>query len=276
MCERAVDLRLRAGWRFACFSSCRVALSLSARSLSSCLMFGFSSRASFFPAYRVGSRWSSSGPVLVSSRVSRPVRFLLRACFPPRLIRRVRFNRRPLRLVLSTRLVSRPAVPRPDRRSACFARLGCVATSGALASFRPSPRLACRRTGRLAVPWFPIVSGGSLFGAPFLGVVRSSMAGRLAPYPSLRRPCLLSRLGIVRDGGVCRGGVPRCACACLLRPCLLACPVSVRACGRREYLMPACCLPSICVSPRPSYRGAERYFPFQLFFLVLSYSSMMA
>ena len=36
-----------------------------------------------FPAYRVGSRWSSSGPVLVSPRVSRPVRFLLRACFPP-------------------------------------------------------------------------------------------------------------------------------------------------------------------------------------------------
>ena len=28
MCEREDDLRLRAGWRFACFLSCRVALSL--------------------------------------------------------------------------------------------------------------------------------------------------------------------------------------------------------------------------------------------------------
>lgn len=77
------DLRRRACGLLACvlISSCR---SLAcARSLLSRLRFGFSSRASFFPAYRVGSRWSSSGPVLVSPRVSRPVRFLLCACFPP-------------------------------------------------------------------------------------------------------------------------------------------------------------------------------------------------
>ena len=73
-CGRNVDL-------LAFIVSCR---SLAcARSLLSRLRFGFSSRASFFPAYRVGSRWSSSSPVLVSPRVSRPVRFLLRACFPP-------------------------------------------------------------------------------------------------------------------------------------------------------------------------------------------------
>ena len=63
MCERVIGLRLRAGRRFACFLSCRVAHSAYARSLSSCLLLGFSSRASFFPDFRVGSRSPVSGPV---------------------------------------------------------------------------------------------------------------------------------------------------------------------------------------------------------------------
>ena len=45
---------------------------------------------------------------------------------------------------------------------------------------------------------------------------------------------------------------------------------------RREYLVPAYCLSPIRKSPRPSYRGAGRFFPFRLFFPVLVYSSMMA
>ena len=88
MCERRIGLRLRAVWRFACFLSCRIAHSACARSLSSCLRLGSSSRVLFFPAFRVGSRCLSSGPVLSSpppSRVLRPVRSLLRLCFrsPP-------------------------------------------------------------------------------------------------------------------------------------------------------------------------------------------------
>ena len=67
----------------------------------------------------------------------------------------------PMRLVLSlsallVSCLASPclAVPRPDRRSACFARFGLVAVlplvrlSCCLTSFRLSPRLACRRTGR--------------------------------------------------------------------------------------------------------------------------------
>lgn len=143
----------------------------------------------------------------------------------------------PMRLVLSFSALlvpclasPCPAVPRPDCRSAYFARLGLVAVlplvrlSCCLASFRPSPRLACRRAGRwlrrlrLAVPWFPIVSDGLLLGVPFLGVARSSMAGRLASCPS---------------------------------PVVLACfPVSARALSACR-LVPSCCL------PRYDYRPAH-------------------
>lgn len=63
MCERVIGLRLRAERRFVCFLSCRVAHSACARSLSSCLLLGSSSRVSFFPAFRVGSRSPASGPV---------------------------------------------------------------------------------------------------------------------------------------------------------------------------------------------------------------------
>ena len=66
-----IGLWLRAGRRFACFLSCRVALSLGARSLSSCLRFGFSSIGSpCFSACLVGSRLSPPGPVLYSSPCS--------------------------------------------------------------------------------------------------------------------------------------------------------------------------------------------------------------
>lgn len=84
MCERAIDLRRRAGWRFACFLSYRIALSLGARSLSSCLRLGSSSsRASFFLLAWSGLDALSPGPVLASPRVPRPMRFLLRPCFRP-------------------------------------------------------------------------------------------------------------------------------------------------------------------------------------------------
>lgn len=244
-----------------------------------------------FLACLVGSRLPPPGPVR-----SRPVRFLLRACFRPRLIRRVRlacrplparpligdsvavpchpigavpcFSRRcrisascPLRLVLSARFVSclvPPClvVPRPGRRSACFAHLGLVRScsrvafvsvlplrlSCGLTPFRPSPRIACRRTGRLAVPWSPIVLGGSLLG----GVPRGSLVPRW--------------LVVVVS--------PR------VRPVILACLSRLGSCV--DGVGVSCCLPLIRISPRRSYRVAGRFFPFRLFFPALAYSSIMA
>lgn len=121
--------------------------------------------------------------------------------FRPHLLRRVRLSRRPLpaRPCLgdtwavpchpigevpyfapsaSAFRLSSPTAFRPlcssrasSRRASSFLSpiVGLLASlvlvawrpRGGLASFRPSPRLACRRTGRLAV-WVPIVSGGSL------------------------------------------------------------------------------------------------------------------
>ena len=81
--ERAVcDCGRDGGLLASVLCSCR---SLAcARSLLSRLRFGFSFPGSpRFPICLVGSCSSASGPVLVSPRVSRPVRFLLRACFPP-------------------------------------------------------------------------------------------------------------------------------------------------------------------------------------------------
>lgn len=75
-----------------------VPLSHCVRSLSSCLRFGFSSRASFFFLLA----WSGLGAYrrgpfsLRPSHVLRPMRSLLRPCFRPRLIRLARSPRRPL------------------------------------------------------------------------------------------------------------------------------------------------------------------------------------
>lgn len=79
MCERVIDLRLWAGWRFACFSSvsCR---SLRLRSFAFVLpaVRVFFSFLVFLPACLAGSRCLLSGPVLASPpcsppRVPRPV-----------------------------------------------------------------------------------------------------------------------------------------------------------------------------------------------------------
>lgn len=208
-----------------------------ARSLLSRLRFGFS-----FPG---SPRFSDLlGRVLfvcvgsrpASPRVPRPVRFLLRACFPPRLIRRVRSDRRPCFPVLALAIAWRCRVIL-SVRSACFAHLGLVRPrvglalvrpSCCLASFRPSPRLACRRTGRL--------------GVPFLVVARSSVAGRLAPCPP---PVFLACFpASVSCGMAVGGGVPRCPCvplACCLLTRLGSCVGGVGvsclrvACSRYAY-----------------------------------------
>ena len=136
-------------------------------------------------------------------------------------------------------------VPRPDRRFACFSHFGLVRLSVRSAAFRPSPRLTCRRTGRLAVPVFPFFSGGSLFGVPFLGVARSSgviVSPRVRPLHVVLA-CFPASVSC--GGGCCDCRWGRASCVLLAFPLRL-----VR--WRRGCLVPACCLPSICVSPRSS------------------------
>lgn len=67
--------------------------------------------------------------------------------FRPCLIRRVRSDRRPCFPVLALAIAWRCRVIL-SVRSACFVHLGLARPRVGLASFRPSPRLACRRTGR--------------------------------------------------------------------------------------------------------------------------------
>lgn len=103
-----------------------------------------------------------------------------------------------------------------------------VLPSCGLTPFRPSPRLACRRTERL--------------GVPFLVVARSSVAGRLAPcQPPVFLACFPAS---VSCGMAVGGGVPRCPCvplACYLLPRLGSCVGGVGvsclrvACSRYAY-----------------------------------------
>lgn len=287
---RAWDVRT--GGRFASAGGMAICLLLIvscrslayARSLLSRLRFGFSSRASFFPAYRVGSRWSSSGPVLVSPRVSRPVRFLRRACFPPLshpsgsvgsspLARRPRLadsgavpchpigDGSLLRLVgvgfpslapasrplCSVRLVPRSASPRrsPSRLSVCLLHLS--RSRGGLAIVSALPRSAFRPA--LLIEWRGerrcfLSSRSARCLEAFLVVARSSMAGRLGSCPFLSSLLACPRLGS------CVGGV---SISCLRVAC-----------------------PQYAYRPVPHIVGAGRYFPFRLFFPVLAYSSIMA
>lgn len=180
-----------------------------ARSLLSRLRFGFSflgsprfsdllGRVSFAC---VGSRSISS------LRIPRPVHFLLRPVgvgFPPL----VAHAFRPLSALLVSCLASPcPAVPLPDCRSACFARLSCVAASWRSCFVSPFSPPCLSYDG---AAWSAVPRGRSFLGC---------WSSRSVPAPCL--PCLLSRLGIVRDG--CRGGACLVVRACLLRAaCFLA------------------------------------------------------
>lgn len=236
MCERTDGLRLRAGWRFACFSSCRVALSLALDRYCLACGSGFPlvPRFSLLTGSGLGGRHrapSSFRPVFPVPCVSYCV-----LAFRPCLIRRVRSDRRPCFSVLALAIAWRCRVIL-SVRSACFVHLGLVRPrvglalvrpSCCLASFRPSPRLAYRRTGRL--------------GVPFLVVARSSVAGRLAPCPP---PVFLACFpASVSCGMAVGGGVPRCPCvplACCLLSRLGSCVGGVGvsclrvACSRYAY-----------------------------------------
>ena len=112
-------------------------------------------------------------------------------------------------------------------------------------------------------------------------VVGSSRRFVLSPSLACRRA---GRFAFHRLGRFVARGVPRGSARFPLRvvssrarpsSSLLASPPRLVR-WRREYLVPAYCLSPIRKSPRPSYRGAGRFFPFRLFFPVLVYSSMMA
>lgn len=141
---------------------------------------------------------------------------------------------------LSARLVSFLVplclvVPRPDCRFACFAHLGLVSLSCRSRHYGPRavslrfahhPALLVVRTGRLGVPWFPLISGGSLLGVPFLVVARSSacVSSRSVFVPVVLAcfPASVSCGGAaVNDGSVSR-------CPCVPLAFLLACPASAR------------------------------------------------
>ena len=141
-----------------------------------------------------------------------------------------------------------------------------VRSSSVLSSFALSPRLACRWGGVICVPSSRVARCSAC-----VSWFRSfPAAGRLALVPVVPSPLLaLSRLGLMRGRGGYRGGAARVWACCLLAP-----PRLMRR--RRGYLVPTCCLPSICVSPRPSYRRGGAIFPVSVVFSVLAYSSMMA
>ena len=170
MCERVIDLRLRAGRRFACFLSCRAALLLSLvrfrlaccsglplvsrfsslpgsglvrlRRVPSVSPCAFSSRAFLAslllsaPSHLSGSVGSSSfacpSPLLGDSVAVSCHPIGVPPCFAPS----ASAFRRSLsaRLVSSSRSsLSRRPPPRPDCRFACFANLGLVASRVGLA-----------------------------------------------------------------------------------------------------------------------------------------------
>ena len=231
-----------------------------ARSLSSCLMFGFSSRASFFfllIGSGLGGRRRAPFSLRSPCSPSRafPASSLLSV---PRLICRVRFDCRPLRLVLSALLVSCPrfVVPRfvPPRRSSprssvCLLRLS--RSRGGLALVAILFRSALR-------PALLVVGRGGL-------LCRGSLSSRAARCLKFRSSWSLVLRWLVVS--------PR------VRPCLPCLPPPsrlVRAVG-----VGISCLRVAC--PRYDYRPAphieergDNPVSVRLFFLVRSYSSMMA
>ena len=206
----------------------------------------------FLSACLVGSRCLLSGPVLASPRVPHPVRFLLRPCFRPPLISSILFGRL-IRSCLPARPRLGDSVGRviPSVSAPCFSPSASVfrllpplcpvlsawlvsfrpvlsrsrgVPRAVLPSFRPSPRIACRRGGaarcavvpyRLVwlVAWGPVPRGCS-----FLGGLSSR------PVSASRRPCLLPlsryRAGWRRLSMI---GASRCPCV-PLRGCLPAPP----------------------------------------------------
>lgn len=256
MCERVIDLRLRAGRRFACFLSCRAALLLSLvrfrlaccsglplvsrfsslpgsglvrlRRVPSVSPCAFSSRAFLAslllsaPSHLSGSVGSSSfacpSPLLGDSVAVSCHPIGVPPCFAPS----ASAFRRSLsaRLVSSSRSsLSRRPPPPPPRLSVCLLRQS--RSRGVSCRSRPyGPRTVSLRFAHH--PALLVVGRGGLLcrssWSLFLG------ANRLAPCPRL--PCLLSpryRAGWRRLSGACL--VAR---ACLLRVACLPRPGLVR------------------------------------------------
>lgn len=171
MCERAIDLRLRAGRQFCLF------LIVSCRSLTAFVRFRLACGSDFHLVPRfsscllgrvsvpiVGARSLFAPPmffvpcvpcfVLASAPVSSVwLGRLVVPCLPvcPRLGDSVAVPCHPIGvgfpLLATLRLIL--SAPPPPRRPSCFApsRFRAVLVS-VLLSFRPSPRPACRRAGR--------------------------------------------------------------------------------------------------------------------------------
>ena len=169
--------------------SCRVALSLTLVRYCLACGSGFHSPARFASSVCRRVLFACVGPrSLFVPRVSRPVRFLRRACFPPppHLIRRVRLARRlssPLRLVLSPLVSSRASfrLASPSLAPNVGLLASSISVSCGLVSVLPRSVLrpallvgwrgdGCGGCGLRCRP----VSGGSLLGVPFLCVARSS------------------------------------------------------------------------------------------------------
>lgn len=246
---------VRTGGRFAAAGGMAICLLLivscrslaCARSFSSCLMFGSSSRASFFFLLAVSGlvrlRWGPSSLCPVS-----PVPCV--SCF---VSSASVFRLLPLRLVLSARFVSclvqpRLVVPRPDCRFACFTRLALVAVlpSCRLYHVPPFATPCLSDGGAITAAVFPFVSVGSLLGGVPRG--RSFLDGWSSRLVSV--PVFLACLLACPRLGSCVGGV---SISCLRVAC-----------------------PQYAYRPVPHIVEAGRYFPFRLFFPVLAYSSMMA
>lgn len=266
MCGRVISLRLRAGWRFACFYRVVSLSRLRSFAIVSPAVRVFISRLALLTRFAVGSCFACVEPrSLFVPRVPRPVRFLLRACFPPRLIRRVRFNRRPLRLVLSALLVSCPrfAVPRsvPPRRSS--PRLSVYLLRPSL--FRGGLVAILPRFAHL--PALLVVERGDGCGGYGL-LCRGFLSSRAARCLEFRFSVSLVHRGLIVSPHV------------RPLPAVLAYLSRLGSSRALAALVPrACVLLALDMRIAPSlisYRGAERYFPFRLFFLVRFYSSMMA
>ena len=243
VCDCGRDDDLLASYRVVSLSHC-------VRSLSSCLLFGSYSRASFF--LLTGSGLGDRRRAPSSFRPVFPVPCV--SCFASRR-RRFSASRRPpaFRPLCSSRssfrLASPSFVPIVGllASSISVSWRSCSRASCGITPFRPSPRPPCRGTGRLAVPVFPIVSGGSLLGVPFL-MGRSFIDGwssRPVP-PSFLLACPASvSCGMA---AVIEGRASLCPCVPLAS--LLACPASARALAAWVFRV-AC--------PRYAYRPAPRY-----------------
>lgn len=134
------------------------------------------------------------------------------------------------------------------RRRPCWS---CGSFRRLVSSFALSPRLACRMGVAICVP-----SSRAARCSACVPWFRSfPAAGRLAPCPSFRRPCLLFPVSVSCGGGGTAVEAVRLVSGCA------ACLPCLNPCGTgRERLVPACCLSSIRISPRPSCRGGGAIF----------------